>query len=110
MEIVEIIVGIVVILPAVDWLVVTRIAGYYTDFDYRYWPLSKARVISMLSLGVSIAILLIFADPDKEAWWPAIPAGLAIIAWSFIYYIDILAQRRTGYRNPPCYGEREYEE
>jgi len=101
------IVGVALVVPVADWIFVTGAAARFPDFDYRYWPPTKARVISVLSLALSTAIVMTFADSGSPPLWPVIPAGLAIIAWTFIGCRDIQAQRRTGYRIPPDYGERE---
>lgn len=101
------IIGIVVIVPIVDWIAITGMAARLTDFDYRYWPPTKSRVVGVGCLALAVGVVAVFANPDNPPLWPLIPVGLLAFAWIGIGYLDIVAQRRTGYRVPPSYGERE---
>lgn len=96
------------IAPLWDWLGVTRIASYYTDFDYRYWPLTRLRLISVLLLPATAIPVGVFASPHPPLW-PLILFTIANAAWTIIALRDINVQRRTGYRNPPRYSARDEE-
>ena len=106
MRIVEAVVAMAIV-PVIDWIVVTGCAARFSNFDYRYWTPNVARVISVSLLAITAAVLIIFANPDYPPLWLLIPASIPIFAWGIVGYRDILAQRRTGYRIPPSYGERE---
>jgi hypothetical protein len=93
-----------------DWLFITRVAGYFSDFDYRYWPLSRIRLASLLALICTVALLVIFVrpNPDNPPLWVLIPFGIVLILWISVGYRDIAIQRRTGYRTPPRYSDGDY--
>jgi hypothetical protein len=93
-----------------DWLFFTRVGGYFSDFDYRYWPLSRARMVSLLIVITSIESLVIYVHPDPEnpPMWALVPLGIVMIFWITVGYRDIWIQGRTGYRNPPRYSDDDY--
>ncbi|GAA0295974.1 hypothetical protein GCM10009087_02150 [Sphingomonas oligophenolica] len=101
------IIGAVLFVPALDWVGVTRVADYYSDFDYRYWPLERLRLISLFLLAAATITVGVFASPDDPPLWPLMLFVAAAAAWAIIALRDINAQRRTGYRNPPRYSERD---
>lgn len=92
-----------------DWLGVERMASMATSFDYRYWPLSKSRVSSLILLIVATAVVALSPRPDPRnpLDWPLVFAGLALVAWGAVAWLDFMAQRRAGYRKPPRYGDRD---
>ena len=89
------------IIPLWDWASVTRMGIYATNCDYRYWPLSKARLISVLALIVSVALVGTFADASDPPIWLLLVAGLALVTWGLVGFADVWAQNRKGYRAPP---------
>ena len=101
------IIGVVMIVPAVDWIAITGSAARYSDFDYRYWPPGKARILSVLLVAVTVGIAAICARADDPPSWSLIPAFVALVIWGLVGCLDIIAQRKTGYRITPSYGERE---
>jgi amino acid transporter len=100
-------IGIVMIVLAVDWIAITGMAARLSGFDYRYWPPTRARSISVSFLALTVVVLGVFANPDNPPLWLLIPGFIVIIAWIVIGYRDILRQQCTGYRVPPSYCERE---
>jgi hypothetical protein len=104
-------IGITILVVCVmDWLFITRIAAYFTDFDYQYWPLSRVRIASVLLMISMLGSLLIFvpSDPVNPPLWVLIPFGVVMIGYVVVGYRDILIQRRAGYRTPPRYSGEDY--
>jgi hypothetical protein len=95
--------------PLYDWLSVTGSAAKATSFDYRYLPLSKMRIVSIVCLSAAMFYFCATINPDNPAPLPIILVVGALAAHSVISLIDFFAQRRTGYRTPLNYGEREEE-
>ncbi len=89
-----------------DWLAVTRMAAYSTDFDYRYWPLSRSRQIGLGSLVLTAAYAWATAGPGGPLWL-LIPPMILLGVWLVTALNDLETQRRTGYREPPRYSDRE---
>jgi hypothetical protein len=90
-----------------DWLTVTGAASKAISFDYRYFPFSKARIISVIFLSAATFYFCITIRPDSPPI-PPIILGLAALAAHFaVSLIDLFAQRKTGYRTPLNYGERD---
>ena len=96
----------VLLVPFFDWLFFTHVGGFFADFDYRYWPLSKTRLLSLFIMICSIASLVTFVRPNPEnpPVWALVPIGIVMIFWIATGYRDIAIQRRAGYRNPPRYS------
>jgi hypothetical protein len=88
-----------------DWAGTSGLARYARlfDFDYRYWPPSKARIASLALLWLAATICALFAhpNPEKPSIWILFVIGPALILWSVIGLLDFFAQSRTGYRKPP---------
>ncbi len=101
------VIGPVLIVPVWDWLGLSRASSAYIDFDYRYWPLSRPRLISVLVLMLAVIPVCAFANPDHPPLWTLMIAFIALAAWAIIALRDVKAQHRTGYRDPPGYSERE---
>jgi peptidoglycan/LPS O-acetylase OafA/YrhL len=91
----------------VDWLFFTRVGGFfYGEFDYRYWPLSKARLLSLFVMVCTVLWAVLFGprpDPDNPPMWALIPLGFVLVLHIIVGYRDIAIQRRIGYRRPPRY-------
>jgi hypothetical protein len=100
---------ILLIVPVLDWLAVTRLAAYYTDFDYRYWPPTLARIASVVFVITAYVPCIVFADPDNPPLWVLIPVTASLTIWGVVAVSDVRAQRKTGYRTPPNYGDRDYD-
>lgn len=92
-----------------DWLFVTKIGGFYSDFDYRYWPLSRLRWIGLAAL-VSAATYLWIMTGRNGPLSDLIPFAILIIGYVASALADVNAQRRAGYRKPPNprYSDGEY--
>ena len=80
-----------------------------TSFDYRYWPLSKSRIISLILVIIAAAVVMLSsqADPQDPRDWPVVFAALALLIWWVVTWLDFMAQRRTGYREPPRYSDMD---
>jgi len=98
-----------VIVSVADWLFFTRIGSFFADFDYRYWPLSKSRLFSLLVIMGLVGSMFLFVkpNPDNPSMWVLIPFGVALIAHLFVGYRDLFSQRRSGYRSPPRYVDTD---
>ena len=92
-----------------DWLGATRVGAYATTFDYRYWPLSLWRIMSVVLLAGTVAILVISARPDpvNPPLWSVAVGGAALAVWGTVVILDWFGQRRTGYRVPQRYSDRD---
>ena len=94
-----------------DWLLFTRVGGFFCgEFDYRYWPLSKARLLSLLVMLCTVLWFVLFGprpDPVNPPMWAIIPLVLVLILHIIVGYRDIFIQRRIGYRRPPRYVDTE---
>jgi hypothetical protein len=55
-------------------------------------------------LVAAVLTVSVTASPDNPPLWPLLFAVIALAAWAIIAVLDINAQRRTGYRNPPRYS------
>jgi hypothetical protein len=90
-----------------DWLSITRSAAFYTDFDYRYFPLSKMRMATLGLVAAAFLFAFLSINPANPPMLPLVLAGVALAIHGVVGQVDLLAQRRTGYRTPLNYGERE---
>ena len=90
-----------------DWLAVTRCGAYFADFDYRYWPPSRSRVLSVVLLAGTAATIAAFMRPDpvNPPLWPLAVGGPVVVVWMVVAILDMLAQRRAGYQTPPRYSD-----
>jgi len=100
-------VGVVLVALGWDWLGVTRLAAYYSDFDYRYWPLSRRRQVGLGAL-ILTAVYFWALTGSNAPLWLLIPAAILFGIWAVTALNDLNAQRRTGYRTPPTYSEGDY--
>jgi hypothetical protein len=99
----------VIAVGVADWLLFTRVGGFFSDFDYRYWPLSRARLISVFVLTCTVASMLLFVrpNPDNPPMWVLLPFGMVLIGYLLVGYRDFSIQRRVGYRSPSRYVDRD---
>ena len=88
---------------ASDWLISRRVANYYLDFKYRYWPLSVQRAASVIVMDL-IVFAVALVGLSQPLWLNALFA--ALILWGALILADISKQRR-GYVAPPR-SESEY--
>ena len=84
-----------------DWLAVTRVAAYYTDFDYRYWPLSRDRQIGLGAMLIAAALVLSLGGTIAVL----VASATLISIWAYTGIRDLNVQRRAGYRTPPRYSD-----
>jgi len=91
-----------------DWLGATRLGAYATRFDYRYWPLSRSRIVSIILLAGTIAAIAVFMHPDpvNPPIWPVVAGGAAFTVWGIVVSLDWFAQRREAHREPSRYSGR----
>ena len=75
-----------------DWLAAGRIAAYFSDFEYRFWPLSKHRQISVALMAL-VVFTIIFRGPGKPLW-ELIPVAAALLYWAGAILADVFRQRR----------------
>ena len=93
-----------------DWLATGRMASMATSFDYHYWPPSKLRIFSLALVAVAAAVVLLSPSSDEQNRldWPLLFAIVALGIWWLVTWLDFMAQRRTGYREPPRYSDTDY--
>ena len=75
--------------------------------DYRYWPLSKARLASLGLLFLMVWLVLTFSghclDYDGKLRLFLV-AGGAVLVWAIVAFLDVIAQSR---RANSAYSDRE---
>ena len=84
-----------------DWTAVTRSADYYSDFDYRYWPLSRGRQIGLGALLIATALVFLLGGTMIVL----MACAILISIWAYTAISDLNAQRRSGYQKPPRYSD-----
>jgi len=101
--------GYVLAALVIDWLFVTRIGSYFTEFDYRYWPFSRLRWIGLAAL-ISAAIYMWMMTDTNGPLSTAIPFALLFVSYVVTALADLAAQRRAGYKKPsaPRYSDGKY--
>lgn len=82
-----------------DWLAATRVASYYTDFDYAYWPPSTNRAVSIAFMSLAI-FMIVYRGPNKPLW-EILPLGAATTYWVGAILANIIKQRREYVPPPP---------
>jgi hypothetical protein len=83
-----------------DWLATTSAGAKAWSFDYRYWPMSKPRMASVILLAVAVTAQGLFMKPDPDnppVWWIFL-LGPSLVIWLATFWVDFLHQRRTEYR------------
>ena len=99
--------GMLLVAIGCDWVAVTRIGAYYSDFDYHYWPLSLSR---QLGLGALVGAAVF-------AWWmmgankPVLvlaASAILLAIWGVTAVGDVNAQRRIGDQTVDRYSEDDY--
>ncbi len=99
-----VLIGILFVAVACDWIAVTRVAAYYTDFDYRYWPLSGGRKLGLAALLLAAAYMWLLTGANRPALL-LVPCMFLFAVWGVSAMRDVNAQRRTGSQEPPRYSE-----
>ena len=99
--------GAILVAVGWDWLGVTRLAAYYTDFDYCYWPLSGRRRSGLVALVLVAIFMWVTAGTNAPLWTIIVPACLFAV-WGITAIRDINEQRSAGYRKPPRYSDSDY--
>jgi len=107
LPIVEGILGSLAAALAYDYLSVTGSAARCTSFDYRYLPLSRLRLATIGMLAAAAFYGFLRYRPEDPPILPLILGMAALVIHGIVSILDVFAQRRTGYRVPPNYGERE---
>ena len=103
-----VVVCIVLVIP-IDWVAVSRAGDFATSFDYRYWPLSKLRIGSLILVAAAAAIVVLAQPPDPQNPLDG-PLALVIVAlviWALVAWLDFMRQRRAGYREEARYGDMD---
>ena len=89
---------------ACDWVAVTRLGAYVSDFDYRYWPLSGPRQLGLAALLVALAYAWLVGGTIPPLLL-LVPCILLFAIWGVGAVRDVDAQRRVGYQEPPRYSD-----
>jgi len=83
-----------------DWLFATRVGDNFSDFDYRYWPLSRTRRIGLAALVSAGAHVWMMAGSNAPVW-ALLPMFVLFVGYLTTVLVDVSAQRRRGYKKPP---------
>lgn len=83
----------------VDWLIITRCAAFYTDFDYNYLPIWKYRYISFAMVYTYIFYFFVVMTKENRihsdgAAFAAFMVGLLLIAGIHLLLIIIEIKRK----------------
>jgi len=84
--------GITVLALFWDWIGVGRLAAYYSDVDYEYWPLSRARLIGLGALLLMAWSLWALTGTNGPLWLLFPIAGLFLV-WMTTALRDLNARR-----------------
>ena len=76
---------LLVLSAGLDWLIITRCAAFYTDFDYNYLPIWKYRYISFSMVYIYIFYFFILMTEENRIHssgrvFAAFMVGLILIA------------------------------
>ena len=88
-----------------DWILMGRLASFCADFDYRYWPLTWARVTTLAVAAATASASALFLTPGAIPPWPLFVWAIVFALWTVVAVDDVARQRRLGYRAPPRYSE-----
>ena len=94
---------------ALDIIGALSMASVTTSFDYRFWPISRPRLASILFLAVTFILMvgLKGSDFQQPPHWPEALCFLALLAWGVALIRDWNAQRRENYHKPLRYSDRD---
>ena len=90
---------------ACDWIAVTRLGAYFSDFDY--WPLSRQRQLGLAALLVAVAYAWLLRGTNHPLLL-LVPCTLLFAVWGVGAVHDVNAQRRVGYQEPARYSDGDY--
>jgi hypothetical protein len=76
-----------------DWVVAGRLAALAPTVDYRYWPLSALRLITLVVLAASVALDAYFGF---RAEWTLFVTLLALIVYGAAIMADLERQKDQG--------------
>ena len=80
-------------IAAFDWVVAGRLAALAPSVDYRYWPISKLRLVTLAFL---IGTIGLDAHFGYRAEWALLVCLLAIIIYIAALLADLQRQRDRG--------------
>ena len=70
-----------------DWVAMDRFAGYFFGNPYRYWPLTRPRLASVVLLEIAAVSGCFF--PDRYLFWWLALFLITLGLWSVIAFRDI---------------------
>jgi hypothetical protein len=94
----------VIIVLALDWVFVGKFAAGFTDFDYRYWPPSWPRMVTIALATLTAAGSAAIFNAGRMPTWPLLLWAAVFAIWIVVAIGDLARQRRLGYREPPRYS------
>ncbi len=91
--------AVVFVVPLFDCMMMNN--NFRSAFlpNYRYWPLSKARIASVLVVIVAWSFVLTSNVTDPPTWLLDVFIAPAVI-WVSVAVIDMMAQNHRGYTDP----------
>jgi hypothetical protein len=90
-----------------DWLFVGKVTAGFSDFDYRYWPFTWARLITVALAALTAAVSGVAFTPGAMPRWPLFVWAVVFGLWLFVAIDDVARQRRLGWRKPPRHSDPE---
>ena len=88
---------------AFDWIVAGRLAALAPSVDYRYWPVSNLRLITLALLSAAVGA---DAYSGYRAEWALLVSLLALIIYGAAIMADLERQRERGpLPHAPRYGD-----
>jgi hypothetical protein len=76
-----------------DWVVAGRFAALAPSIDYRYWPISTLRLVTLAFLSAAV-VADVYSDDRAE--WPLLVSLVALIIYGAAIMADLQRQRERG--------------
>jgi hypothetical protein len=96
---------VLLVATACDWIAVTRLGAYFSDFDY--WPLSGQRQLGLAALLVALAYAWRLSGTNQPLLL-LVPCILLFAVWGAGAVCDGDGQRRVGYQEPQRCSDGDY--
>lgn len=90
-----------------DWLFVGKLVAGFADFDYRYWPPTGGRVITLALAAITASVSALLLTPGAMPVWPIFVWAIVFGLWMVVAVDEVARQRRLGYRKPPRYSDQD---
>ena len=88
-----------------DWLFLGKVTAGFSDFDYRYWPFTWARLTTVTLAAMTAAVSAVMFTPGSIPSWPLFVWAVMFGLWMVVAVDDVARQRHVGWRKPARYSE-----